>query len=185
MEHRAPRTLAGKTAVREIHRAMREKYQDRPEICFLLQDWEDGYNVGSMFRLAEAVDAQMLIGTGRTPQPEANPMIAVTSMGQHRRIPFRYIKGHAEAADQLVKEGWTLIALEIASGAVEISEYKFPDKTCLVLGNEGAGIYSAVMDRCAGAVYIPMFGKGRSLNVTSAASVAAYAAIFSSRSSSS
>lgn len=136
--------------------------------------------MGAMFRLAEAVGAKMLVGSGRTPQAEENPMVGVTSMGQHRRIPFRHIPSHADAADDLIREGWSLVAVEIASGAVDIAEYEFPARTCLVLGNEGAGIYSAVMDRCSAAVFVPMFGKGRSLNVASAASVAAYAAIFSS-----
>lgn len=177
----APRTIASKTGVRDVHRAMRQKYEHRPQLCFFLQDWEDGYNVGAMFRLAEAVGAEMVIGSGRTPQPDDNPMIAVTSMGQHRRVHFRHLGSHQQAAETLAKEGWSLIAVEIASGAIDIAECKFPNKTCLVLGNEGGGIYNAVMDRCEQAVFIPMFGKGRSLNVSAAAAVAAYAAIFSSR----
>ena len=77
-------------------------------------------------------------------------------------------------------EGWSLVAVEIAEGAVDVNGFRFPEKTCLVLGNEGGGIYGQVIEQCDFAVFIPMFGKGRSLNVASAAAVVAYAAVFGS-----
>jgi tRNA (guanosine-2'-O-)-methyltransferase len=173
------KTIVSKTGVRAVHRAMKSKYEDRPEICYLAQDWEDGYNVGSLFRLAEAAGAAKIVLTGKTPIPEESPMIGVTSMGQHRRVKWSHSVRHDAAIDQLKSEGWSIVAVEIAEGAVDVFEFEFPDRICFVLGNEGGGVYGNVMSACDAVVFIPMFGKGRSLNVTSAASVVTYAAIAS------
>ena len=156
---------------------MREKYRNKPEICFFAQDWEDGYNVGGLFRLADGCGASEVVLTGKSPQPEESPMIGVTSMGHHRRIRWRHFERHDDAVMALKREGWSLVAVEIADGAVDVNGFDWPEKVCLVLGNEGGGVYGNVMKECVAAVFIPMFGKGRSLNVVSAASVVAYGAI--------
>ena len=146
-------------------------------MAFLLQDWDDAYNVGGMFRVADGVGANLMVMTGHTPAPP-DPMIGVTSLGHHRRIPFLHYKFHEDGAKFLVDSGWILVAVEIAENAVPYFEFDFPPKTCLVLGNEVNGIYASVLKHCAAAVYIPMLGKGRSLNVHVAAAVVGYRALF-------
>lgn len=81
---------------------------------------------------------------------------------------------HDEAALKLIEEGWTLVAVEIAEGAVPYTEFEYPERVCLVLGQEQRGVYEKVLKHCSGAVYIPMAGKGRSLNVTHAAAVVGF-----------
>jgi tRNA (guanosine-2'-O-)-methyltransferase len=177
------RTLKSKTSVKKLQReASAGTLEPGRELAFLLQDWEDAYNVGGMFRVADGCGATELVMTGRTPVPP-NPMIGVTSLGQHRRIPFRHFKAHDEAAKAMVAEGWTLVAVELASDACDFQEFDYPLKTCLVLGNEGGGIYSAVMKHVSHCVFIPMLGKGRSLNVHVAAAIVGYQAALHRRES--
>lgn len=166
-------TLHKKAKVKKKHR---ETEPSGVRLCFLLQDWEDAYNVGGMFRVADGCGAEELIMTGRTPVPP-NPMIGVTSLGQHRRIPFRYFERHQDAAEALQSEGWSLVAVEIAAEAEPYRGFGYPEKTCLILGNEGAGVYQALSKLADASVYIPMRGKGRSLNVTVAAAIVAFEAI--------
>lgn len=168
------KTLRRKVEVKKMHRSL---FEPKVELCFLLQDWDDAYNVGGMFRIGDAAGATELVMTGKTPVPP-HPQIGVTSLGQHRRLPYRYFKSHLEACDCLKREGWSLIAVEIAGGAQHYMEFEYPEKTCLVLGNEGAGVYSDVMRKCDAAVLIPMAGKGRSLNVHVAAAVVGFQALF-------
>lgn len=160
-----------------MYKEVKRAYSGRIDLSFFLQDWDDAYNVGSMFRLAEGIGATELVMSGKTPVPPDNPMIPVTSMGQHRRVPFRSFLGHEEACLAMKSEGWSLVAVEIAEGAVDYLEYEFPRRTCLILGNEGGGVYGSVMKHVDAAVFIPMFGKGRSLNVTHAAAVVGYQAV--------
>jgi tRNA (guanosine-2'-O-)-methyltransferase len=46
-----------------------------------------------------------------------------------------------------------------------------------VLGNETKGVYPQTLSLCDGAVYIPMYGKGPSMNVHVAGALVAYQAL--------
>jgi 23S rRNA (guanosine2251-2'-O)-methyltransferase len=58
---------------------------------------------------------------------------------------------------------------------------QYPSKTCLVVGHEDHGVTRATLAACDGAVFIPMYGKGRSLNVQTALAVVLYHVLHSSR----
>jgi len=146
------------------------------DLVVLLQDWDDAYNVGGMFRVADACGIKELILTGKTPLVGDSPMIPVTSMGAHRRVGWRNFARHDEACAKLKEEGYSLVAIEVAEGAQHYMSFEYPSKCCLVLGNEGAGIYGSVMKQCDAAVFIPMAGKGRSLNVHVAGAIVAFEA---------
>jgi 23S rRNA (guanosine2251-2'-O)-methyltransferase len=169
------KTVRSKTGVRQLYKEFKAQ-QPKVELAFFLQDWEDPYNVGGMFRVADGCGAAELVMSGRTPVPP-HPQISVTSLGQHRRIPYRHFERHEEAALALKEEGYHLVAVEIAEGAVSYREYPYPDKLCLILGNEVNGVYTSVMRHRDGAVFIPMFGKGRSLNVHVAAAIVGFEAL--------
>lgn len=166
------KTIRSKTGVRQLHKDFALGAR-KTELAFFLQDLDDPYNVGGMFRVADGCGAKLIVTSGKTPVPP-HPQIHVTSMGHHRRIAHRHFASHEEAAIWLKKEGYSLVAVEIAEGAVPYTEYKWPEKVCLVLGNEVNGVYTSVMKHRDGAVYIPMFGKGRSLNVHVSAAVVAF-----------
>lgn len=164
------KTIHSKTGVRELVRKFHDEHPRKREIAFLLQDWSDAYNVGGMFRVADALGAAELVLSGKTPAPP-NPMIAVTSMGGHRRVPFTAILDNVEAALSLKNEGFSLVAVELADEAVSYLEFEWPEKVALVIGNEQRGVYGKVMQHVDAAVFLPMAGKGRSLNVHVAAAV--------------
>lgn len=167
----AGKTLHSKKAVRELQRE--QAPEQRRDIAFLLQDWSDAYNVGGMFRVADALGATGLMLSGGTPTPDI-PMVPVTSMGAHRRVEWKHIKDNAEAARAMKEAGYTLVAVELAEGAVSYIDFEWPDRVCLVLGNEQKGVYGKVMKEVDAAVFIPMYGKGRSLNVHVAAAVVGF-----------
>ncbi|MDX2066633.1 MAG: TrmH family RNA methyltransferase [Fimbriimonadaceae bacterium] len=166
------RQLRRKTQIRKF---LAEHPMPERRLAVWMQDWEDAYNVGGMFRVADAVGAHELVASGKTPVPP-NPMVGVTSMGAHRRVPIRQFERHDAAAEYLVGAGYTLIAVEIAADAEPYHRFEYPERVCLVLGNEGAGVYDHVLRRCAGSVFVPMAGKGRSINVHVAAAVVAFQA---------
>jgi 23S rRNA (guanosine2251-2'-O)-methyltransferase len=173
------RQVRSKTAIRNIMRAAKSEWNDI-ELAILLQDWGDPYNVGGMFRVADACGAKELIMTGKTAAPP-HPQVSVTSMGAHRRVAFRQFEKHEEAAVALKAEGYSLVAVEVADGAQHYMRYPYPEKVCLVLGNEQIGVYQQILKHCDGAVYIPMSGKGRSMNVHVAAAVVAFEVLLGDR----
>ena len=170
------RTVHKKSGVKHIYKDYVREHRPDIELAFMLQDWDDPYNVGGLFRVADACGATELIMTGHTPVPP-DPQVHVTSMGHHRRISWQKIDRHEEAAAAIKDAGYKLVAIEIAEGAVPYDEYEYPDKLCLVLGNEVNGVYTSVMKHRDAAVFIPMYGKGRSMNVHVAAAVVAFEAL--------
>ena len=142
----------------------------------LLQDWDDGYNVGGLFRVADACGVEEIVLAGKTPTPENDPRVAVTSMGGHRKVAYTQEASYLEAATKLKEDGWTLVAVEVTDDAVRHDAFEYPEMTCLVLGSEGAGVYEKLLRLCDASVFVPMMGKGRSLNVHVAAAIVAFQA---------
>jgi len=167
------RALRKKKEVRELMRGFSSEHGASNEVTFLLQDWSDAYNVGGLLRVADALGASKIYASGKTPQLP-NPMIPVTSMGAHRRVEMEWHRVHEDAAKAALADGWTLIAVEIAEGAQSYFDFSYPEKTCLVLGAEGAGVFGSVLKHCVGSVFIPMQGKGRSMNVHVSGAVVAF-----------
>ena len=165
-----------KVEVKRLFAAAARDYLPQVELAFLLQSLEDPLNVGSMFRIADACGARELVFTGPTPTPP-HEEIDRTARGHERRVAWRRIARIDEAAATLKEEGYHLVALETAQGAECYLEYDFPEKVCLVLGNETKGVYSQTLSLCDGAVYIPMYGKGPSMNVHVAGALVAYQAL--------
>jgi 23S rRNA (guanosine2251-2'-O)-methyltransferase len=170
-----------KVEIKRLFAQASERYPPRVELAFLLQSLEDPLNVGSLFRIADACGLQEMIFTGKTPTPP-HEIIDRTSRGHDRRIAWRRVAQIDQAIDVLKAEGYHLLALETAQGAHCYLEYPYPSRVCLVLGNEAKGVYPATLARCDGAVFIPMYGKGPSLNVHVAAALVAYQALLGPRS---
>ena len=165
-----------KVEVKRLFERAARDYPPRVELAFLLQSLEDPLNVGSMFRIADACGALELVFTGPTPTPP-HEEIDRTARGHERRVAWRRIGRIDEAAATLKAEGYHLVALEAAQGAACYLEYDYPEKVCLVLGNETKGVYPQTLSLCDGAVYIPMYGKGPSMNVHVAGALVAYRAL--------
>ncbi|MCI0580533.1 MAG: RNA methyltransferase [Chloroflexi bacterium] len=160
----------------ELKRFLRDyRRQHRPDydLVVLLQSVEYPYNVGSIFRLADGAGLTELVLTGITPTPP-NPTIEKVARYKSTRVPWRYEKDAVAALVGLRAAGYHLVALELTDTAVPYHEYNYPPKTCLVAGHEDHGVTKATLAACDAAVFIPMYGKGRSLNVHTALAVVLY-----------
>ncbi len=141
----------------------------------LLDNVRSLWNVGSMFRTADAcgVERVVLCGiTGCPPRPE----IAKTALGAEEMVAWEYHANAARALARLRARGLRAVALETGPAAVPIDEVTWPEPLLLVVGNEVAGVARELRDACEIAVAIPMRGHKRSLNVAVAFGVAAHAA---------
>jgi tRNA guanosine-2'-O-methyltransferase len=61
-------------------------------------------------------------------------------------------------------EGYAVVAVEQAKGSVVLSEYDFPRRCVLLLGNEQNGVDVGLLREVDVCVEIPMLGVTRSLN---------------------
>uniref|UniRef100_A0A0K0DYE5 SpoU_methylase domain-containing protein n=1 Tax=Strongyloides stercoralis TaxID=6248 RepID=A0A0K0DYE5_STRER len=61
--------------------------------------------------------------------------------------------------------GFKVVALEQTTNSVIISDYKFPSKAIIILGDEKEGVPSKILKLCNDIIEIKQYGKTRSLNV--------------------
>lgn len=128
-------------------------------------------NVGSFFRTGDAFGVERVYLTGYTGTPPRTE-ISKTSLGADEWIPWEHVDDPITLIAELKAEGWTTVALELTSSAVDILAYDPPENVCLVLGHEVEGISQELLAACDIAVQIPMLGKKESLNVAVAAGIA-------------
>lgn len=163
----------------DLKRFLRDyKRQNRPDkdLVLLLQSVEYPYNVGAIFRLADGAGVTELILTGITPTPP-NPTIDKVGRYKSLKLPWRYQKEAGKAVTELRQAGYHIVALELTETAVPYHQYSYPQKTCLIAGHEDHGVTRATLALCDAAVFIPMYGRGQSLNVHTALAVVVYHAL--------
>lgn len=161
------------TPLKRFHREFRRAHPVRHDITVILQSVEYPVNVGSIFRIADATRIEELILTGITPTPP-QPTIAKVGRGKHKRVPWRYAEEPDQPISELRDEGYRICAVEITKEAKPYYEVEWPDRVCLIVGHEDHGVTRATMSLCDEAVFIPMWGKGASLNVHVALAVVVY-----------
>ncbi len=129
------------------------------------------WNVGSLFRSADAFGVERLILTGYTPRPP-RPEIAKTALGAEEWVLWSHAADPIAAINDLRKGGYAIAALERAAGSTPLGEFRRAAPTCLVVGHEIAGVPREVLAACDVVLEIPMRGKKESLNVAVAAGIA-------------
>jgi tRNA (guanosine-2'-O-)-methyltransferase len=78
----------------------------------------------------------------------------------------------AEAAASAVADGFQLVGIELADGAVPLFEAVLAPDVCIAVGHEDHGLSAAVLAACDVLAYLPLVGKVGSLNVATAAGIA-------------
>jgi tRNA G18 (ribose-2'-O)-methylase SpoU len=78
------------------------------------------------------------------------------------------------AVDEMRGEGLVPVALETSDRALPLDAFVWPERPCLIVGNEVNGVSPPLLERCALHVRIPMFGVKDSLNVAVAFGIAAH-----------
>jgi tRNA G18 (ribose-2'-O)-methylase SpoU len=145
----------------------------RLPLVALLDGVRSLWNVGSMFRSSDACGVERLILTGITGCPPRRE-IEKTALGAELAVAWDYRADALAALDEVRGAGYAPVALEDAPGAVSVAAFAWPARTCLVVGNEVAGISPRVLAACPARVRIPMYGIKGSLNVAVAFGIAAH-----------
>ncbi len=124
-------------------------------------------NLGSLIRLADNIGAGHMIFLGENTFKAGRIRYAAASSINNVSWSFS-TSGDIRS---LIPEGYTLVALETASGATNLFETRLPERMAVIVGSERNGISPEVLKQADIAVFIPVPGPTRSLNVSHAASV--------------
>ena len=146
------------------------------ELHILLDNIRSLYNVGSIFRTAEALGVAKLHLCGMTATPE-NPRLAKTSLGAETLVEWEHHNNGLWAARLLREQQFDLWAIEggeRSESLFEMGNSPVEGKIALVIGNELAGVDPDILAISDRILYIPMLGEKESLNLTVAFGIAAY-----------
>jgi len=129
-------------------------------ICVYLEDLRSPFNVGAIFRTAEAFGAARVILSPRTPLP-THPRAARSARGAAGVVPWE-----VRALADLEASGG-VFALEL--GGRDVGSFPFPPSGTVLVGSEELGLSPEALRLAAsslGRVSIPLAGAKRSLNVS-------------------
>lgn len=162
---------------------------DRLPLVLIADNLRSAYNVGSLFRTAEAVGAERLVLTGTSPYPtladdsrlpyvaeRAAKAIAKTALGTERIVPFERYPDGATALSFYKNKGYPLYGLERTKLVPTVSLFNFKPRlpAALIVGEETIGLSKHYLTLVDEVLEIPMFGQKESLNVAVAAGIACY-----------
>lgn len=147
----------------------------RNPIYLVLDRIIDTYNIGSLFRLADAIAAQKIFLCGEMEYPPSSK-IHKAAVGTEAWVPWEKTSSAAQTARQLASKGVQIIAVEQSPQATSYkllaAKVKFP--VAIVVGAETGGMEKEVLDEADLIVELPMFGVNKSFNVWGSAAVVAY-----------
>jgi 23S rRNA (guanosine2251-2'-O)-methyltransferase len=128
----------------------------------------DPQNFGALLRAAECFGAAGIIWS-KNRGTDLTPVVAKASSGASEWMPLLRVSNLAETATQFQEAGFELIASTLTASAKNALHFHFSPKTLLVVGSEGEGIQPLIQKRANHCIYLPMWGKIQSLNVSQAA----------------
>lgn len=145
----------------------------RNEVVLILDNIRSVYNVGAIFRTADAARINKLYLCGITAHPPRSD-IEKTALKTIDSVPWQYSENCLDIINELKKSAYQIVALEQTSESINYKNFKFKKPIAIVLGNEVNGIDEFVLNKCDSAVEIPMYGIANSLNVATAAGIILY-----------
>lgn len=163
-----------KLNVLEMNRISIEEFKqsEKNPLVVVLDNVRSMYNVGSVFRTADAFRIESIFLCGITSCPP-HPEIHKTALGAEDAVEWVYKRDALEAVQMLKQQGYEVLAVEQVEGSMLLQDFipKSEKKYAIVLGNEVKGVDQKVVDNCDGCLEIPQFGTKHSLNVSTTAGI--------------
>lgn len=168
----------------EMHRLSVDEFRAARKLplVVVLDNVRSLYNVGSVFRTADAfrVEAICLCGvTGCPPGAE----IHKTALGAEDSVEWRYFKCTEDAVRRLRQKGFRVWSVEQAEGSLKLQDVAATldaqaadggakaAGNAVIFGNEVKGVAQDVVDMSDGCIEIPQYGTKHSLNVSVTAGI--------------
>ena len=140
--------------------------KSRQEIYIVLDNVLDTYNIGSVFRLADAVGAKKIFLCKGSETPP-NSRIQKASIGTWQWVEWEYFPETIDAIKSLKIKipNIKIISVELDAKAIEYTKANYKLPVALVVGHESDGISQEILDMSDTLVQLPQLGINKSLNV--------------------
>ena len=134
-----------------------------------LEDVQDPGNVGTMIRTADAAGFTGVIVSDKS--ADIYSLKTLRSMqGSHFHLPI-YRMSPADFVEEAKKSNLPILATTLSRNSKDYRELSPLEDFVLVMGNEGQGISSVMVESADQLVHIGMKGRAESLNVAIAAGI--------------
>ncbi len=151
------------------------------EVIICLDSIRSTFNVGSIFRTADALGITKIVLGGTTPSPtdrfgRERKDIAKVSLGAEKSLPWEYCAKVLPLIKKFKKAGYQIIAIEQATNSVDYKKIKLAKdaKVVFILGAEVEGVSKSILRIADTVAEIPMLGQKESLNVSVSFGVALF-----------
>lgn len=142
-------------------------------LCFVLDNLRSAFNVGSIFRLADAIGVEEVFLCGYTPTP-AQEQVKKTALGSEESVRWTNPKDLPTALHGLRIRGYHIVALETAEKSLDFYSSPLKTPTAFVVGNERFGLDYPSLPLCDEVRTLPQVGIKNSVNVAVALGAAAF-----------
>lgn len=163
-----------KLSMDELNRKSVEEFKrsDKTPVIAVLENIRSAYNVGSVFRTADAFLLEAIYITGYTCVPP-HKEIKKTALGAEESVEWNHFINATEAIRSLKEKRYKIYAVEQAVNSLKLQTIDFTadDKIALIFGNEVTGVEQETILQCDGCIEIPQLGMKHSLNIATAAGV--------------
>jgi|SRR5436190_1627563 len=163
-----------KLSMEELGRKSIEEFKrsEKFPIIIVLENIRSAYNVGSVFRTADAFLIEEIYITGYSAKPP-HKEIKKTALGAEETVIWKHFKTSSEAIEELKEKKYKVYAVEQAEGSYKLhaANFKQNERIAVVFGNEVTGVEQSTINMCDGCIEIPQLGMKHSLNVATAAGV--------------
>lgn len=149
------------------------KEREKLPIKLLVDNVRSMYNVGAMFRTADAFLVKEIILAGISGCPP-HPEISKTALGAEDSVDWRHVDDAFSEVMRMKGEGWKLCVLEQTHNSVPLQSFSPEEgsRYLLVVGNEVNGVDQRIVDIADMVLEIPQSGVKHSLNVSVSAGIA-------------
>jgi 23S rRNA (guanosine2251-2'-O)-methyltransferase len=162
-----------KLSMEELNRKSVEEFKnsEKMPVVAVLENVRSAYNVGSVFRTADAFLLEAVYLCGYTAFPP-HKEIKKTALGAEDTVQWKHFKNVNDALEDLRSLRYKIYAIEQAADSILLNQFDHPtEKIAVVFGNEVTGVEESTIKQCDGCIEIPQIGMKHSLNVSVAAGV--------------
>lgn len=163
-----------KLSMEELNRKTVEAFRQSAKIPVIavLENIRSAYNVGSVFRTADAFLLEAIYITGYTCTPP-HKEIRKTALGAEETVEWKHFPNAGAAIAELKENGYRVFAVEQAENSLHLQDLDFgvQEKIAVIFGNEVTGVEQSTIGQCEGCIEIPQLGMKHSLNIATAAGV--------------
>tara|TARA_B100000287_G_C20448344_1_gene708462 strand:+ start:167 stop:691 length:525 start_codon:yes stop_codon:yes gene_type:complete len=157
----------------ELKRINIEEFKKSHKIplTIILDNVRSAFNVGAIFRTADAFLIQKIILCGITAIPP-NKEIHKAALGATLSVEWEYYNNTSEIIHKLKKEKTHIIAVEQTKESKPLHNFIHKKESiAIIVGNEVNGISEEVLNLCDDFIEIEQFGTKHSLNISVATAI--------------